>query len=186
MIYEIFESGIDEIYATFGKKKPEYRVLEAIYNRVERLPESFMAFTVKYFQNQNELPKNVGLFLMQEIWPEYLRQNPDKRAYNEFGACPNCLADMPGFRRVYEPFEMNGKIYYHVHIFRCPCGNAPNPNNEHVFTDDEILAKGWATRLPFYYEQEELPESWRKMICHDAGIRQEPVQEQQEDEYIPF
>lgn len=155
MEYRIFEDAMKEIYATFGKKTPEYNVMQAVYKRVKDLPDKFITFCERHFQNQNDLPKNFGKFVMDELWPKFLDRNPELKGQRLYGCCPNCISRIPGFREVYEPFLFKGEIHYTPRIFRCPCGNAPNPNNDPAPTDDELLAHGWLLKLPYKHTKEE-------------------------------
>lgn len=167
MNYDVFETGMEEIFATFGKKKPETYILKAIYKRVESLPPEFMSYCVGYFEEQKELPKNFGLCLVHDVWPQFLAKHPEMKASNAYGRCNNCLPQIPGFREVYEPFMLDGELRYTPRIFRCPCGNAPNPNNDPAPTDAELLSHGWLLKMPFSHTKEETLARWGKVFISE-------------------
>ena len=96
-----FSDRLREIYAIFGKAYPAQAIVDAIYRQVQNFPDDFMAYAVGYCQNQTDLPRNLGLFLRQQVWPDYLTQNPQKRQAPR--CCPDCNPDTPGFFLAWKP-----------------------------------------------------------------------------------
>lgn len=132
-----------------------------------------MNFAIRHFEEAEKLPRNMGRYLIRELWPAYLEHNPDMRS-REIQCCANCDPSVPGYRKVYER-EQTGwgdKIWKPV-LVRCACGNAPNPRNEPVYTDSELEDKGYSLTIPFHFEPQDLPEAWRKII----GKKEEPQPE---------
>lgn len=91
----VFSDALREIYATFGKTYPAQAVANAIFKRINELPDDFMAFALERCQQREDLPKNLGLFLRQQLWPDYRAAHPEVRQAQQ--ACPDCDKDMPGF-----------------------------------------------------------------------------------------
>lgn len=165
MEYSHFLDMLEKIYATFGKRLPQSAVIDRIYDRVGQLPDSFMDFALKYFEDQDDLPKNMGGFLINNLWPEYLANHPELRARHEVKCCPLCDIDLPGWRRVYEP-EITGwgrKVYKPVHV-RCTCGGYPNPNQERVYQDFELEQMGYKIDCPYEWDRDNPPECLRKAL----------------------
>lgn len=149
MSYDRFFDGIEEIFAAFGKKMPEDRVVQAIYKRVRSLPDGFMDFAVRHFEDEEQLPKNMGHYLLRDLWPEYLSRNPDLKSH-EYARCEKCDPNLPGWRKVYAQETTGwGESFLTPVIVRCACGNAPNPNHERVYSDCELEDAGLAFSLPY-------------------------------------
>lgn len=159
-----FEESIEKVFAIFGKNTPPDRVLDLIFNRIEHLPDDFMSFVVRHFEDQLDLPKNMGFYILRQIWPDYLQAHPELKAKNQYCSCPRCANGLPGWRHVWEPIYTQGRHTYVVRVVRCPCGNAPNPNNEHIPSDEELLALGWQIHMPFCIWLPGLPRNWRSII----------------------
>lgn len=66
-----FEEGMDAIYAIFGKRSPEGRVLDVIWERIRWFPDGFMAYAKQCLENEEKLPVNLGRYLVDEVWPAY-------------------------------------------------------------------------------------------------------------------
>lgn len=182
MNYDKFIDGIEDIFATFGKKRPEDRVVEAIYKRIKDLPDSFMDFAVKHFDDMEKLPQNIGRHLFRELWPEYLERNPEMKK-SEYACCPNCDPDLPGWRKVYEQETTGwGEQVWKPIIVRCACGNAPNPRHEQIHTDFELESMGYKLRLEYTPEQMERFQKWRVSFEKQLDSQNQKILEQEENE----
>lgn len=173
MDYDKFLEGIEDIFATFGRKRPDDRIVEIIYRRIIDLPDSFMDFAIKHFEDEESLPKNLGKFLLRDLWPDYLERNPDLK-FKEIQCCPKCSPDIPGWRKVYIQ-EMTGwgeKVWKPV-IMRCSCGNAPNPRHEKVYTDLELQESGYSLSCPFHFDREEMKQKYGHMVMHQESEKPE-------------
>lgn len=158
---QYFETILEKIYATFGKRLPTENVCDAIFERIKDFPDDFLDYAYRRFQDMPQLPQNLGYCLRRELWPEYLEKNPDLRAGRSYETCPKCIKCMPGYRKAYAPD-------YSPVIVRCTCGNAPNPNHEPIPTDAELTAKGFYIKRPYCYRNDDLPLKWRRAIeCSD-------------------
>lgn len=110
-----YEDGMDEIYAAFGKKSPDRRVLDIIFRRVESLPDEFMDFAVERLADEEKLPQNLGRFMRFELWPAFLDKNPQLRATREeLAPCPRCWPSSPQRKRFWSP---DGE----THEIACDC-----------------------------------------------------------------
>lgn len=180
--YEKFYDGIEDIFAAFGKKTPEDKTIQAIYKRIQTLPDAFMDYAVKHFEDQEQLPKNMGRYLFRELWPEYLERNPEMKR-SEVDCCPNCISDIPGWRKVYKQETTGwGEQVWKPIIARCACGNAPNPGHEPVYTDFELENMGYKLKLEFTPEQKEMHETWRASFKEDLDGQNQKIMEQDENE----
>lgn len=174
MSYDRFFDALGRIYATFGKKVPQTEVIERIYDRVCKLPEGFLEYTVQYFEDQDDLPKNMGKFLLRVLWPDYLIKHPELKSTQEISACPVCDPGKPGWRRVYMP-ERTGwgqSVYRPVHV-RCTCGSYPNPDQDKIYTDWELEDMGYLLECPYPWDKYNPPEFLRKAIRFDDTVREE-------------
>lgn len=170
---DVFISSIENIYAIFGRKKPEPRHIEIAFRQVKDLPDNFMNYAVRRFEDEENLPKNIGRYLLRDLWPEYLENHPEIKSNIQFLCCPKCIPDIPGYRKAWEPITFHGESTYIAHILRCPCGNAPNPRHDPVLSDDQLLSMGWLLENPFLDMQIDIPEKWRKYIGLKEEIRPE-------------
>lgn len=183
MDLEKFSDGIEEIYAIFNKKMPEDRAKEVVYRRIKDLPPQFMDFAIRHFEDQETLPRNMGYYLKRVLWPEFLDKNPDMKSKTDYSCCPQCLPELPGWRRVWGA-EMTGwgELVYLPLEVRCACGNARNPRNEPIMTDDELIAKGFFLENPYGHKKQDAPESWKKGAW-DKNIGLEPDTSREHREY---
>lgn len=187
---DVFISGIENIYAIFGRKKPEPRHIEIIYKRVKDLPPAFMDFVVNHFENQDNLPKNMGAYLYHELWPLYLERNPELKSH-EVARCNNCIPDIPGWRKVYKTdVDENGRTTWESKIIRCSCGSAPNPRNEKIFTDMELLNMGYKFKIEYTAEEEIYFQEWRNKyrncLLQSEVIKHENKQDDKSFESVSF
>lgn len=141
MTETLFLEKIEAIYGIFGRKRPEMSVCAAIFKSISTLPDAFMDFCITHFQDREDMPKNMGMYLLRTLWPEYLERNPNLKSRHEIVCCYKCAPELPGFRKVYDSSGC-------CHVIRCTCGNAPNPQHERVFTDQELLAWGYVFKQP--------------------------------------
>lgn len=173
----IFLNGLNEIYTFFNRKTPEYRVTENLYKRIDNLPDDFMQFAIDHFANRDSLPKNMGYYLKCELWPEYLDKNPDLKSTINYSSCPNCLPELPGWRRAWvSEITGWGEMVYKPVTIRCACCNYPNPKNEPVLTDEELIAKGYYLENPDKDKFSSMSGEWRKCI----GLKPETSKEHRE------
>lgn len=172
MDYDKFFDGIEEIFAAFGKNMPDDKIVQAIHKRVKNLPDDFMTYAVKFFENEEKLPRNIGRYLLLELWPEYLKQHPEMKAAEKYFSCPDCIPGIPGYRKAWAPALVLGKPGFECRIIRCQCKNAPNPYNEPIFTDNQLLDMGWRLDNPFIGQYPSKPFQWRNAIGHVEEVRE--------------
>lgn len=164
MNYETFESGIAAIYATFSRKAPAQNILKAIYKRIEHLPPDFMDYALRHIEDLEEMPKNIGQYLIRNLWPEYLERHPELKSRWDKSCCPLCDPNIPGWRKVYQPEVTGwGEETYKPVLVRCTCGTAPNPNQEKVYQDYELEQLGFKLECLFHWSKDNLPECLRSL-----------------------
>lgn len=172
MNYDKFYQGLEDIYNTFGKKMPEANVVERIFSRVKDLPDRFMQYAVKHFEDQEKLPQNMGMYLFRNLWPDFLDSNPNMKSTLDVASCPKCDPNIPGYRKIYEQEKTGwGETVWKPVLVRCACGNAPNPRNEPVYTDSELEAKGYALKCPFHWDRSNMPECLRSALNASDEVR---------------
>lgn len=179
MNYDKFIDGIEGIYAIFGKNRPDDRIIQAIFKRIKDLPDSFIAFAVKHFEDQEQLSKNMGRYLFRDLWPEYLERNPELKKM-DVACCHKCCSDLPGWRKIYKQ-ETTGwgeKVWKPV-IVRCACGNALNPRHEPVYSDFELENMGYKLKLEYTPEQRQEFEIWRNCFKKSLEKQDLKIQEQE-------
>lgn len=170
MEYSHFLDMLEKIYATFGKRLPQSAVIDRIYDRVGQLPDSFMDFALKHFEDQDDLPKNMGGFLLNNLWPECLANHPELRARNEKQCCPLCDNGNPGWRRVWRPVKTAwGKEAFLPEHVRCSCGGYPNPNQEKVYSDWELEDMGYRLTCPHPEWDRHNPPEFLRMAMSKEG-----------------
>lgn len=171
-----FSDSVERIFAIFNKKMPDDRVIETIYKRVKDLPSDFMDFAVRHFEDQENLPRNLGRYLYRELWPEYLSENPENRAHVEL--CPNCLPEMPGYRKVWrkESYCNGEKEDWFPLVIRCSCGIAPNPRKDPVYSDRELLDMGLSLDRPPLKDFHRLPFEIARALGHIEKQRPDHLQ----------
>lgn len=183
MNYDNFYDGIEDIYATFGKKMPETKVLERIYDRVKQLPDGFIDFAAKRVEDLEKLPQNIGMYLLRELWPDYLEKHSELKSRLDLACCPRCCPDLPGWRKIYQPEVTGwGEETYKPVIIRCTCGNAPNPNHEKVYQDYELENMGFRLKCPFRWSRDNLPDYMRSSLG-EKEIRPEHEEYKEKLEY---
>lgn len=183
MTLQEFTTGIEEIYAIFGKKSSEERVNEIVYRRVMNLPPEFMTFAVRHFEDQESLPRNMGYYLKQILWPEFLDKNPDLRSNQQRACCPNCCPEMPGWRRVFRIEKTALGDFWTPEIVRCACGNAPNPRGEKVMSDYELVQCGFSLQAPDEYKNRKMSDFLASAIGHNEQPRQNHAQALEEADF---
>lgn len=181
MNYDKFIDGIEEIYATFGKKRPEDQIIQAIYKKIKNLPDSFIDFAVNHFEDEEKLPQNIGHYLFRELWPKYLERNPVMKK-SEFSCCPNCIPDIPGWRKVYKQ-EKTGwdELIWKPVIVRCACGNALNPRHEPVYSDFELENMGYSLKFELSDEVKEKYRLQREMLRQKLEAANNKVRDSEEN-----
>lgn len=113
---ELFEDCIDRIFAAFGKREPECRIMEAIWERVSYFPDSFMEYAEKTLKDEDKLPTNLGKYLAIDLWPEFLGDHPELIAAKRHN-CDYC--DGSGYYHVWrnDDSAYNGTEYQ----LKCVC-----------------------------------------------------------------
>ncbi|MGE9985390.1 hypothetical protein [Desulfovibrio sp. SGI.169] len=168
-----FSNKLRGIYAAFGKAYPGTSVAEAIFKRVESMPDGFMDYALERLENQPDMPKNLGYHLRHALWPEYLEKHPQLKATESQGGCHNCSPDMPGF---FWAWEADGKRY----CLKCACN--PRSDLAHIQPWTPRMAVDAGLRLsdpamdghaaPRY-----LPPSARKALGHKETPRSDHLRE---------
>ncbi|MDR2056587.1 MAG: hypothetical protein LBQ10_12090 [Desulfovibrio sp.] len=144
MKYEHFESVMEKIYGTFGRKIPEGIVIADVWDRVKSLPDAFMDFAHEKLRDEEKLPGNMGLAL-QRLWPEYLDKNPGIRsAHKDNEGCDNCRGlpgSLPGMFFVYGP---DG----HRYAVKCVCSRNASLAHWPAWTRSLALERGYLLHDP--------------------------------------
>lgn len=167
MNFRKFTDGIEEIYAIFGKKVPEDRILNLVFKRIENLPDAFMDFAVRHFEDQENLPRNLGRYLFRELWPQYLELHPELRSKSEDVYCPHCdmACGIPGRRRVWRLEHLPWGDEYEPVLVRCACGNGPNLTNEPIYSDFELESMGFILKNPYPpFDKKRAMSKWLKKV----------------------
>lgn len=141
----IFLKGLQNIFAAHGKKVPDEAVRNSIFKRINKFPDAFMDYAVTRLENSVELPHNLGLFFVRELWPDFLEDNPHLRSVHDRIACPKCIPGMPGWRYVYRPFPD-----WECRIVRCTCGNIDNSrlSDIPIYSDSQLIEMGYQLTMP--------------------------------------
>ena len=135
---EVFVKGLDAIYAAQGKAHPHEKFRIATFERVEDLPDSFMAFAVEELKDFASLPQNLGRELRLVLWPAYRDKNPQLRAHADDTGCDACgkSAAGPGFFYVSEQGKKS------VFILKCRCCRQQNVADWKAWSLAEMYAAG--------------------------------------------
>lgn len=112
---QTFDSAMGEVFAAFQKPAPRPAVLDAIFKRVEELPDEFVYWAADVLQDEEKLPMNLGreLRLMYPAWKAETTPvaQPDPYA-NEVSGDPNCP-------------DCHGAGWHYVYPVNCRPGTAP-------------------------------------------------------------
>lgn len=127
-----FEEGMDAIYAIFGKRSPEGRVLDVIWERIRWFPDGFMAYAKQCLENEEKLPVNLGRYLVDEVWPAY-RQTAGIQTIRDCD-CQECQGD-----RYISAYAPDGISWSFPCICRKPQGG---------YTRKRILELGYSFKDP--------------------------------------
>lgn len=164
-----FTVYIGRIYASFGKNMPSQAIRDAIFRRVEKFPEAFMAYAEKRLIEQESLPQNLGRYLEQELWPDYKNANPLVGEWRKQESCPLCHPAMPGFRRVYSA------DFSDCFLWKCPCNTDAHYAGQIAWTDELIAQHGLHTYQEWLEWIEENPPKYAgkylRVIGHSEPIR---------------
>ena len=128
-----FYEKLRMIYGTFGKAFPAEHIRDAIFRRVEDLPDAFMDFALKRLENQESLPANLGMHLRQLLWPDYLEKHPRLKAKDK--ACPDCDPALPG---LFWAWDAKGFRYRQ----KCACNHDPGFGHIQGLTRRQVEARG--------------------------------------------
>ena len=165
-----FTAYMGRIYAAFGKNMPSQAIRDAVFRRVEKFPEAFMAYAEKRLIDMDSLPQNLGRYLAQELWPDYKSANPLMGEWRKLEPCSLCHPDMPGFRRVYSA------DFSECFIWKCPCNRDLRYASQVAWTDELIAKKGLHTHQEWLrWIAENPPKSVKKymrVIGHTEPIRE--------------
>ena len=169
-----FTEILGRIYAAFGKNMPAQHVRDAIYERIQPMPDAFMDYAKKRLCDMEALPQNLGLYLERDLWPDFKAANPELEGVSQKACCPLCDPGNPGQRRVHAP------DYSWVHIWKCPCNTDPSYAGEEAWTDALIAERGFHTEAEFQAwvtaKMQAATSSMAKKIlpclCHDEPPRE--------------
>lgn len=90
---------------------------DAIYRRISRLPDAFMFYAQRCLEDMEVLPANLGRYLLHELWPDYLGENPQlKRQPARSWGCSEC----EGYPGTIYAWQKKGKVYYEFSL-ACVC-----------------------------------------------------------------
>lgn len=162
-----FSNKLRDIYAAFGKAYPAMHVAEAIFKRIESMPDGFMDYTLERLENQPDMPKNMGYHLRHVLWPEYLGKHPQLKAMESQERCNNCSPDLIGF---FWAWDQDGKSY----CLKCACNSRPDMAHMQAWTPRMAVDAGLRLNDPAADGQtgaRYLPLSIRKAIGHDEKPR---------------
>lgn len=85
-----FSNWMADVYAIFGRNRPQAEIMRVIYERVETLPDDFFSYAKGVIADMDDLPRNMGKLLKTVLWPEYLGKHPELRSHADY--CPECGA----------------------------------------------------------------------------------------------
>lgn len=137
----VFDNCIDGIYAAFGKNEPSARISDAIFRRVENLPDEFMLWAEDRLADEERLPANLGAYLKNILWPDFKQAHPEKIVNIPKERCNRC-GPTPGIKRFY------GKDW---EVFECACDCCKNEwliQRLGYWTDRELWDMGFSLALP--------------------------------------
>lgn len=83
-----FSNWMADVYAIFGRNRPQAEIMRVIYERVETLPDGFFDFAKGVISDYDDLPRNMGKLLKTVLWPEYLALHPELKSRADL--CPEC------------------------------------------------------------------------------------------------
>ena len=90
---QTFDNAMGEVFAAFQKPAPRPAVLDAIFKRVEELPEEFVFWASEKLQDEEKLPANLGRELLR-MFPAWKAENFSQPQHdpwaNETSGDPNC------------------------------------------------------------------------------------------------
>ena len=168
-----FCSRLRDIYATFARGYPAAGISEAIFRRVESMPDDFMDYALERLENQPDMPKNMGYHLRHVLWPEYLEKHPQLRATESSGRCNNCSPDLIGFLWAW---DADGKRY----CLKCACNSRPDLAHMQAWTPRMAVDAGLRLSDPATgtgTAQRYLPPAARKAIGHSEKPRTDHLRE---------
>ncbi len=158
-----FNEKLRMIYGTFSKAFPAQHIRDAIFKRVEDLPDAFMDFALKQLENQESLPANLGRHLREELWYDFLRKHPELKA--KVTACPEC--DNPDDPGTFWMLDGDGN-YQH---FNCACGASHAYKGKKGWTKREAMRAGYTLPQVPFSSQRPLPPDMQAAIGHTERIR---------------
>lgn len=161
-------TALDEIYAAFGKASPTPRIRQAVYRKIVDLPNDFMVYAQRRLEDMETLPQNLGRYMLVDLWPDYLAENPQLKAQTR--ACPDCDTKTPGWFTVWKP---GGERL----ICECVC----RKGNDTGWTRKRALAAGYLLEDPLRANAGAFPTGLcRKAIGHSEAPRPAHLEELEE------
>ena len=167
-----FGNKLREICGAFGKPYPAKHVCDAIFRRVDSLPDGFMDYALERLENQPDIPKNMGFHLRHVLWPEYLEKHPGLKAKEQQRRCNNCSPDLDGF---FWAWDADGKRY----CLKCACNARPDMAHIQAWTRRQAVDAGMTLSGPSQAGQKPayLPPAARKAIGHTETPRTDHLRE---------
>lgn len=168
-----FCGNLREIYAVFGKAYPAKHISDAIFRRVETMPDGFMDYALERLENQPDMPRNMGYHLRHVLWPEYLEKHPELRAGEGRRRCNNCSPDLLGF---FWAWDVDGKRY----CLKCACNDRPDVAHMQAWTPRMAVDADMTLSDPLTAGSENrayLSPAVRTAIGHSEKPRAEHVRE---------
>ena len=168
-----FCGKLREIYAAFGKGYPVAHISDAIFRRIDSLPDGFMDYALDRLENQPDMPRNMGYHLRHVLWPEYLEKHPELKTGDKMRRCNNCSPDLIGS---FWAWDADGKRY----CLKCACNSRPDMAHIQAWTPRMAVDAGMTLSDPGTGRAQDsayLPPAARKAIGHTERPRASHIRE---------
>ena len=150
---QLFDTLMNETYATYGKPAPRQPVLDAAFKQVEALPDEFMLWAAEQLQDSDRLPANIGRELRKGLYPSWRASQmvafSEEQVMNDLSgdpACPDC-----GGKGWHYVWRWNAKPGTAATAIPCLCNMTADafPDVElRKASSSDLLANGWVFDEP--------------------------------------
>lgn len=167
-----FSNCMAKVFAAHGKTFPRKEIADAIFFRVDGLPDEFMSWAAAQLEDFDKLPANLGRSLRRELWPEYLDKHPELRVHERQQRCNNCSPDLDGF---FWAWNLDGTRY----CLKCACNARPEMTHWQSWTPRMAVDAGLTLSEPeaAANRPRSLPSKAQSALGHSEPPRQEHLRE---------